>query len=66
MAEAPRIPKEELKEHLDDPDIAIIDVRRDQEESDIKIKNAVLENPDTVDTWAETYTDAPLIVLYCS
>lgn len=64
--EAPRISKEDLKPRLDNPDTVIIDVRRDQKQALTKIKNAVLEDPDKVDAWAEKYSGSPFIVLYCS
>lgn len=66
MAEAPRMSKEELKERLDDQEVLIIDVRRHKEESETKIKNAHLEDPDRVDAWMNTYPQDKTIVLYCS
>jgi rhodanese-related sulfurtransferase len=64
--EAPRISKEELKSRLDKPDTIVIDVRRNRENANKKIKNAVLEDPDNVNAWAEKYEVDDFIVLYCA
>jgi 3-mercaptopyruvate sulfurtransferase SseA len=49
-AEAPRMTKEELKAMFGNPDVIIIDVRAqgDWKESDLKIKDAVREDPGMV------------------
>jgi rhodanese-related sulfurtransferase len=60
------ISTEELKEVLDNPAVRIIDVRRDWERSDLKIKGAVRENADDVKTWAKKYQKDQKLVLYCS
>ena len=64
----PRMTKDELKALLDGPDLTIIDVRHDQDwkGSDVKIKGAVREDPDDVQSWANKYAKNKLIVLYCA
>jgi rhodanese-related sulfurtransferase len=66
VADAPRITKEELKSRLGDPDIIILDVLvQDQWETvDQKIKGAVHENPEEVDSWASKYPKDKTYVLY--
>ena len=46
-AEAPRMPKEEIKAMLGSTDLVIVDVRygKDWTDSDVKIKGAVREDP---------------------
>lgn len=61
------IAKEDLKALLDDPDTTIIDVRHDSdwEESSIKIKGAVHEDPlEEEASWAGNYPKDKNIVLY--
>jgi rhodanese-related sulfurtransferase len=64
----PRITKEELKQHLGDPKVVIVDVRagRDWSKSDRKISGAVREEPNDAGTWATRYPKDNLIVLYCA
>jgi rhodanese-related sulfurtransferase len=64
-----RITKEELKAHLNDPSVVVIDVRTDWSwgENDKKIKGALREDPlAEVKTWASKYPKEKRIVLYCS
>ncbi|MEJ2696042.1 MAG: hypothetical protein P8013_05285 [Candidatus Sulfobium sp.] len=58
----------ELKSMLSRTGVVVIDVRRDKEwnESDVKIRGAVRENPDDVSSWAGKYRKDRLIVLYCA
>ena len=67
-AEAPRMTKDELKAMLGNPDLVMIDVRtqRDWTESDSKIKGAVREDPEAVESWANKYPKGNSIVLYCA
>jgi rhodanese-related sulfurtransferase len=53
---------------LGNPDLVIIDVRaqKDWKESDLKIKGAVREDPETVESWANNYSKAKTIVFYCA
>ena len=62
----PRMTKDEINALLDGPDLTIIDVRHDQDwkGSDVKIKGAVREDPDDVQSWANKYAKNKLIVLY--
>ena len=64
--EVPRISKEELKEMLGQPDVVIIDVRADSDwrESPVKVKGAVREEPDKVDSWLEKYPKDRTLVFY--
>ena len=67
-AEAPRITKEDLKAVMGNPDWIIIDVRygKDWTNSNLKIKGAIREDPDSVDSWANKYSKEKNIVLYCA
>ena len=64
--EVPRISKEDLKEMLGKPDIVIVDVRTgsDWNDSSVKVKGAVREEPDKVDSWIEKYPKDKTLVLY--
>lgn len=66
--EAPRITKEELKETLGNPDVIIIDVRlgRDWENSELRIKGALREDPGNVNSWISKYPKEKTLVLYCA
>lgn len=63
---APRMTKQELKARLDDPDMLVIDVRRYPAAWKSKIKNAILEDPDSVLAWSERYDDEKTWVIYCA
>ena len=67
-AEPPRMAKDELMTMLGNPDLVIIDVRaqKDWKESDLKIKGAVREDPETVESWANNYSKTKTIVFYCA
>jgi len=67
-ADAPRMTKEELKAMLGNPDLIIIDVRygRDWTDSELKIKGAVREDPETFDSWAKKYPKDKTLVFYCA
>jgi rhodanese-related sulfurtransferase len=66
--EAPRMTKDELKAMLGSPDLVIIDVRiqKNWEESDVKIKGAVREDPEAFDSWAKKYPKDKTLVFYCA
>jgi len=66
--DVPRMTKEELKTMLDSPDLVIIDVRQrmDWTDSDLKIKNAVREDPGAVDSWANNYPKDKTLIFYCA
>jgi hypothetical protein len=64
----PRMSIDELKAILDDPDLAIIDVRAagDWNASSIKIKGALREVYADADNWGPKYDKGKTIVLYCA
>ncbi len=59
---------EQLKAIINDPDLAVIDVRTgiDWNSSEWKIKGAVREDPLDVDTWAKRYPRDKMFVIYCA
>ena len=65
---APRMTKDKLKSMLGNPDLLIIDVRygKDWTESDLKIKGALREDPEAVDSWAGKYPRDKTLVFYCA
>ena len=67
-ADAPRIEKEKLKEMLGKPELILIDVRAgaDWKASTQKIKGAIREDPDQVDTWMKKYPKDKTMVFYCA
>ena len=66
-SDVPKISKEELNAMLDNPDLIIIDVRRERDwkSSSMKIRGAVWEDFLDVETWAQKYPKNKTIVLYC-
>jgi hypothetical protein len=64
--EAPLLDKETLKSWLSDPQVVIVDVRygRDWQDSQSKIKGAIRQNPQEVETWAASLPKERKIVLY--
>lgn len=65
----PRMPKEELKSLLGNPNVIIIDVRRtgDWNESQQMIKGAVREDPEKdIQSWASRYPKDKTLVFYCA
>jgi len=64
--EVPRISKEDLKEMLGKPDVVIVDVRTgsDWNASTVKVKGAVREEADKVDSWVEKYPKDKTLVFY--
>jgi rhodanese-related sulfurtransferase len=64
--EVPRISKEDLKEMLGKPDVVILDVRTssDWNASAVKVKGAVREEADRVDSWIGKYPKDKTLVLY--
>ena len=57
-----------LNNHLVTSDVVIIDVRHEQswQKSDMKIKDAIRENPLNVASWADKYQKDSNVVLYCA
>jgi rhodanese-related sulfurtransferase len=66
--DAPRMTKEELKAMLGDPNFIVVDVRygTDWTGSDLKIKGAVREGPEAIDSWANKYPKDKTLVFYCA
>jgi rhodanese-related sulfurtransferase len=66
--EAKRMSIEELKGMLGNPDLVIVDVRRDGDwaSSQVKIKGAVREDPEKMDTWMSKYPKDKTLVFYCA
>lgn len=64
--ETARITKEKIRERLGNPEVIIIDVRRDNISAAEKIRGAALENPDEVERWQDKYPKDREIILYCS
>jgi rhodanese-related sulfurtransferase len=60
--------KEELKAKLDDLNFIVVDVRlgTDWAGSDLKIKGAVREEPEAVESWANKYPKDKTLVFYCA
>jgi hypothetical protein len=63
-----RMTIEELKGMLGNPDLVIVDVRRDGDwkSSTVKVKGAVREDPEKVDTWMNKYPKDKTLVFYCA
>ena len=66
--ETPKITKEELKGMFGNPDLIIIDVRSgmDWDNSKLKIKGALRENPREVKSWISRYSKDKTLVFYCA
>jgi predicted sulfurtransferase len=66
--EVKRMTIEELKGMLGNPDLVIIDARRDGDWklSKVKIKGAVREDLEKVDTWMNKYPKDKTLVFYCA
>ncbi|MCK5421636.1 MAG: hypothetical protein KAJ00_11805 [Deltaproteobacteria bacterium] len=67
-ADVPKMTKEDLKAQLGKPDVIIIDVRigKDWKASELKIKGAIREDPQKVDSWAQKYAKDKNLVFYCA
>ena len=61
-----KITVQELRSMLGDPDVIIVDVRVEQQwkASELKIRGALHENPDTVESWAKRYQKDKTLILY--
>ena len=66
--EVPRITKEELKTMLGNPEVVVLDVRAgsDWRASTMKIKGAVREEPDKIDSWMSKYSKDKTLIFYCA
>ena len=67
-ADVPKITKEDLKAILGTPDVIIVDVRTNAgwNESKLKIKGAVREDPTQATLWTAKYPKEKTLVFYCS
>ena len=67
-ADVNRMAKEELKPMLGSSDLMVIDVRKvsDWDSSELKIKDAVREDPEQVEKWMGKYTKEKALVFYCT
>ncbi len=65
-AEVPRMSPDELRMMLGNPEVVIIDVRIGEswENSPKKIKGAIREDPNNVESWADKYRRDMTVVLY--
>ena len=63
-----RLSPSALNSMLGKAGVVVVDARREKEwnESSVKIKDAVREDPDDVSAWAVKYREARLIVVYCA
>jgi hypothetical protein len=68
VADPPRMTAEVLNARLNDPNLAILDVRSstDWNASDKKIKGSVREDPENVQSWAGKYSKEKTLILYCA
>lgn len=59
---------DELKAIMGNPDLVIVDVRssHDWDSADIKIQDAVREDPATVSDWVGKYPKDKKLVFYCA
>ena len=66
--EVPRISVEHAKQMLANPDAVIIDVRTVKTwwRSPTKIKNALREEPGSLEDWAEKYPKDKTLIFYCT
>ena len=66
--DVPRMTTQELNDRLAKGDVVVVDVRtgNDWTSSDLKIKGAVREEPDKVDSWIAKYPKDKTLVLYCA
>jgi len=66
--EVKRMSIEELKGMLGNPDLVVVDVRRDGDwkSSKVKIKGAVREDQEKIETWMSKYPKDKTLVFYCA
>lgn len=64
--EVPKISKEEARSMLERSELTPIDVRlpHDWEASDVKILDAIREDPKDIDSWANKYSKDKTLLLY--
>ncbi len=66
--DVPIILKEELRTKLEDPKVEVLDVRqpKDRDQSDQKIQNARLQDPNETEKWMSRLGRDKTCVLYCA
>ena len=66
--DVPRMTRQALKVAMGNPDVIIIDVRQHGgwADSDLKIKGAVREDPNAVESWVNKYPKDKTLVFYCA
>ena len=66
--DVPRLKKELLVRYLDNAEVYIFDVRREEDwkESEFKIKGAIREKPKNFNLWVQQYRDNQAYILYCA
>jgi hypothetical protein len=66
--DARRMGVEELKSMLGSRGLVVIDVRADEDwkSSTLKIKGAIREDPEKVDTWMSKYPKDKTLLFYCA
>jgi len=66
--DVPRMTKQALSALIGKPGVIIIDVRygMDWTDSDSKIKGAVREDPEVIQSWADKYPKDKTLVFYCA
>jgi len=57
-----------LRKVLGNPDVIVVDVRQQKgwNDSDLKIKGAIRENPDHIKEWMKRYPRNKTLVFYCA
>jgi Rhodanese-like domain len=66
--DVPKMTTQALSAVMGRPDVIVIDVRlgRDWTDSDSKIKGAVREDPEAIQSWANKYPKDKTLVFYCA
>jgi len=66
--EVPRMTKEELKPLLGNPEVIVIDVRKERgwTTAETKIEGAVREDAGEAQTWGQKYEKNKTYILYCA
>lgn len=66
--EMPRIPKEEAKQKLDDPNVVFLDARlgSDWQASSFKIKGAEYIGEEPLEAWSANYDKNINYIVYCA
>ena len=66
--DVPRMTTQALSAVMGKPDVIIVDVRlgRDWTDSNSKIRGAVREDPEAIQSWANKYPKDKTLVFYCA